>query len=58
MPKPARPLTNAICPRFRGHLTGSLVVQLILAVLSLLALSGLLAWLLTPLLVHWLSTHP
>jgi multidrug efflux pump subunit AcrB len=58
MPKPARPLTNAICPRFRGHLTGPLVVQLVLAMLSLLALSGLGAWLLTPLLAHWLMTSP
>jgi hypothetical protein len=58
MPKPVSPLTNTICPRFRGMLTWPLVIQLVLAALSLLALVGLLAWLLTPLLVHWLSTHP
>ena len=58
MPKPPSPLTNASCPRFRGLLTGPRALGMVLGLLSTLTLVGLLAWRLTPLLMHWLLPSP
>jgi hypothetical protein len=58
MPKPTFLLANATCHRFAGRLTWPLVLQLVLAALILLALAGMVAWGLTPLLIHWLRTYP
>jgi hypothetical protein len=49
--------TNATCPRFRGRLLWPLLIQGCLAALSLLAVLGLLTWILAPLLMRWLSPH-